>query len=173
MEITSDTIVTFGQLLSVIFCGRNLALLGAFLAAALAGWGSAKGVGIVGQAGTGLLTEDPSLFGKVLILEALPGTQGIYGLITAFLIMVKIGALGTPVELTYAQGGYLFLAAMPIALVGHFSAIHQAKVAAAGVSLIAKQKNEIGKAITNAALVETYAIFALLVSLLLIAFFNV
>ena len=126
MVITSDTIVTFGQLLSVIFCGRNLALLGAFLAAALAGWGSAKGVGIVGQAGTGLLTEDPSLFGKVLILEALPGTQGIYGLITAFLISGqdrRVDSRGAD----YAQGGYLF-SRLCYSSRRTFLAIHQAKV---------------------------------------------
>ena len=85
------------SLLMQIFSGQNLALLGAALAAGLAGWGSAKGVGIVGQASTGLLTEDPGKFGKALILQALPGTQGIYGLITAFIILFKIGILGTPV----------------------------------------------------------------------------
>lgn len=163
---------TFGQLIGMIFTGNNIALLGAFLAAGLAGWGSAKAVGMVGQAATGLLTEDPSLFGKVLLLEALPGTQGIYGLITAFMIMLKLGVIGTPVDITIAQGGYLLMASLPIAIVGHFSAIHQAKVAVAGVHMIAKQKDEVVKPITNAALVETYAIFALLVSLLLIGFFN-
>ena len=167
------TPTTFGELFGMIFTGQNLALLGAFLAAGLAGWGSAKGVGMVGQAGSGLLTEDPSLFGKVLLLEALPGTQGIYGLITAFLIMVKIGIIGTPIDLTIAQGGYMLMASLPIAIVGHASALHQAKVAVAGVNLIAKQKDEVGKATTNSALVETYAIFALLVSLLLIGFFRV
>ena len=163
----------FTQLLSTIFSGYNLAILGAFLATALGGMGSAKGVGMVGQAASGLLSEDPTQFGKMLILQALPGTQGIYGMITAFFIMFKIGTLGTPVDLTLAQGGFLLVAAMPIAIVGYFSAIHQAKVAVTGVSLIAKQKNEIGKAITSAALVETYAIFALLVSLLMIAVMKV
>lgn len=169
MEIT-----TFGQYLANALNGTNLAILGVFLAAALAGWGSAKGVGIVGQAASGLLSEDPNMFGKTLLLVALPGTQGIYGLITAFLVMVKIGVTsGSPIDLTFAQGGYLFLACMPIAIVGHFSAIHQGKVAASGINLIAKQKAASGKAITNAALVETYAIFALLVSLLLIIFMKV
>lgn len=168
MEIT-----TFSQFFATIFTGYNLAMFGAFIAAAFAGWGSAKGVGMVGQAASGLLAEDPTQFGKTLILQALPGTQGIYGLITAFLIMAKAGTLGTPLDLTLAQGGYLFIAALPIALVGYFSAIHQAKVSCTGVSLIAKQKNEVGKAITAAALVETYAIFALLVSLLMIIFLKV
>ena len=113
------------------------ASVGAALAAGLAGWGSAKGVGIVGQASTGLLTEDPGKFGKALILQALPGTQGIYGLITAFIILFKIGILGTPVQLTVAQGGYFLMASLPIAIVGYFSAIHQGRVAAAGIHLIA------------------------------------
>ena len=158
------------SLLMQIFSGQNLALLGAALAAGLAGWGSAKGVGIVGQASTGLLTEDPGKFGKALILLALPGTQGIYGLITAFIILFKIGILGTPVQLTVAQGGYFLMASLPIAIVGYFSAIHQGRVAAAGIHLIAKRPDEVGKAITSAALVETYAIFAVLVSLLSVLF---
>ena len=80
--------------METIFSGLNLALLGAALAAGLAGMGSAKGVSLVGDAASGLLTEDPSKFGKALILEALPGTQGIYGLITAVLIIIKLNLLG-------------------------------------------------------------------------------
>ena len=158
------------MLMQSILTGQNLALLGAGLAAALAGMGSAKGVGMVGEAASGLLTEDPSKFGKVLILQALPGTQGIYGLITAFLIIFKIGVLGTPVELTVGQGAYFLMAALPIAIVGFYSAIKQARVAISGVNLISKRADEVGKAITSAALVETYAIFAVLVSLLLVLF---
>jgi len=157
----------------VIFTGQNLALLGAALAAALSGMGSAKGVGLVGEAASGLLTEDPSKFGKALILQALPGTQGIYGLITAFLIIFKIGVLGTPVELSVAQGAYFLMASLPIALVGYYSAIKQGRVAASGVNLIAKRPDEIGKAITSAALVETYAIFAVIVSILMVLFAKV
>lgn len=156
-----------------IFSGNNIAIIGAAVAAIFSGMGSAKGVGIVGQASAGLLTEDPSKFGKALLLQALPGTQGIYGLITAFLIIMKIGLFGTPVDLTVAQGGYFLMASLPIAVVGYFSAIHQAKVAAAGINLIAKRPDEVGKAITASALVETYAIFALLVSLLPILFYTV
>lgn len=157
----------------MLFTGQNLALLGAGLAVMLAGIGSARGVSMVGEAASGLLTEDPSKFGKVLILQALPGTQGIYGLITAFLIVFKIGLLGTPAALTVSQGTYFLMAALPIAIVGYFSAIKQAKVAVSGVNLIAKRPDEVGKAITSAALVETYAIFAVLVSLLLVLFAKV
>lgn len=161
------------EIIAGIFSGRNIALFGAALAAGLAGMGSARGVGMVGEAASGLLTEDPSKFGKALILQALPGTQGIYGLITAFLIIFKIGILGTPVDLTVAQGAYFLMAALPIAVVGFYSALKQAKVAAAGMNLIAKRPDEVGKAITSAALVETYAIFAVLISLLLVLFAKV
>lgn len=161
------------EILSAIFSGQNLALLGAGLAAVFAGMGSAKAVGMVGEAASGLLSEDPSKFGKTLILQALPGTQGIYGLITAFLILFKIGLLSTPVELSTAQGAYFLFAALPIAVVGYQSAIKQGRVAMSGVHLLAKRPDEVGKAITSAALVETYAIFAVLVSLLLVLFAKV
>ena len=161
--------MTFTKLLSDLFTGTNLALIGAAIAAILAGLGSAKGVGIVGEAGAGLLAEDPSKFGKTLILQALPGTQGIYGLITAFLIIFKMNILsGTMPGLSFGEGMFYFVAGLPIAVVGYFSAIRQGRVAAAGISLIAKRPKESGKAITSAALVETYAIFAVLVSLLLV-----
>ncbi len=164
--------MTFTDFLSTVITGNNLALAGAAIAAIVSGMGSAKGVGMVGEASAGLLSEDPSLFGKALILQALPGTQGIYGLITAFVIILKIGLLGTPVTLDIAEGALLFFAAFPIAIVGYFSAIKQARVAAAGINLIAKRPDEVGKAITSSALVETYAIFALLVSLLPVLFFT-
>ena len=157
-------------MLKEIFTGNNLALLGAFLAVSLSGWGSAKGIGIVAQSASGLLSENPGMFGKALVLEALPATQGIYGLITAFLIIFKLEILGgTPVQATVTEGIYLLVASLPIALVGLISAQHQGKVAAAGISLIAKREEETGKAIVNAVLVETYAIFAVLVSLLLVS----
>ena len=163
--------MTFGDFLATVFTGNNLALLGAALAAILAGMGSAKGVGLVGEAASGLLAEDPSKFGKTLILQALPGTQGIYGLITAFLIIFKLGILsGAPIVLTVEQGAYYLVAGLPIAIVGFFSAIKQGRVAASGISLLAKRPKEVGKAITSAALVETYAIFAVLVSLLMVLF---
>ena len=163
--------MTFSEMLLTIFTGNNIALFGAALAAILPGMGSAKGVGMVGEAAAGLVSEDPSKFGKALILQALPGTQGIYGLITAFLIIFNMGILsGNVATLTVAQGGYYLAAALPIAIVGYFSAVKQARVATAGISLLAKRPKEVGKAITSAVMVETYAIFAVLVSLLMVLF---
>ncbi len=147
--------------------GLVLALLGAACAVVFAGIGSAKGVGLAGQASAGLLSEDPSMFGKVLILQLLPGTQGLYGFLIAILVLVNVKILGgSPVTLTWQQGAYYFVACMPIAIAGLFSAIHQGKVAAAGVSLVAKKPDQVGKAITMASLVEFYAILPFLISLL-------
>lgn len=152
--------------------GLFFAILGAAFAAGFAGIGSARGVGIAGEAGAGLLTEKPELFGKVLLLQILPGTQGLYGFIVALLLLNKIGLIGgTPVELTWTQGLIFFAAALPMAIAGYFSAVYQGRVAASAVSMIAKDSSQTAKGMALAALVETYAVLALLVSIL--AIFNI
>lgn len=152
--------------------GLFFAILGAAFAAGFAGIGSARGVGIAGEAGAGLLTEKPELFGKVLILQILPGTQGLYGFIVALLLLNKIGLIGgTPAILTWSQGLSFFAAALPMAIAGYFSAVYQGRVAASAVSMIAKDSTQTAKGMTLSALVETYAVLALLVSIL--AVFNI
>ena len=147
--------------------GMSFAVIGAVLAALLAGIGSARGVGMVGEAAAGLISEDPSKFSKALVLQLLPGTQGLYGLLTTVLVLSQLGILGgAPIDLTLAEGLMYFGACMPIAIVGYFSAIAQARTAVAGVGIIAKKPDQNGKAITMSAMVETYAILALLVSIL-------
>ena len=145
--------------------GLALAVLGAAVAALLSGIGSAKGVGIVGEAAAGVVSK----FSKVLLLQLLPGTQGLYGLLTAVLLLSRIGVIGAgAVDLTLTQGLLFFAAGLPIGLVGLFSAIAQGKAAAAGVGIVAKNPDESGKGIIMAAMVETYAILALLVSILIL-----
>ena len=148
--------------------GMAFAILGAALAASLAGWGSAKGVGIVGQAAAGVVSEEPGLFAKVLILQLLPGTQGIYGLLVAFITLSRVGVLGgTPVDNTAT--GLMYLAAcLPMAFVGLGSGIHQGKTSAASIGIVAKREDQFGKAMLFPAMVETYAILALLISILAI-----
>ena len=150
--------------------GEVLACFGAAIAAGLAGIGSAVGVGIAGQAGAGVVSEDPNKFSKVLVLQALPGTQGIYGLLIAFIIMVKIGLLGGDgvVELTVAQGWSIFASAIAMGIVGLISAISQGKAAASSIMLVGKKPNELSKGMLFAAMVETYAVLALLISFLMI-----
>jgi V/A-type H+-transporting ATPase subunit K len=149
--------------------GISLAVLGAAFAALFAGIGSAKGVGLVGEAAAGVVSVDPGKFSKALILQLLPGTQGLYGLLTSILLLSRIGVIGgTPAELTTAQGLMFFAACLPIAIVGLFSGIAQGRAAAAGMGIVAKKPEHSGKGIIMAAMVETYAILALLVSILLI-----
>ncbi len=153
--------------------GLVFAIVGAALAALMSGIGSAKGVGMVGEAAAGLISEDPAKFTKVLILQILPGTQGLYGFITAIMVMIKIKLLsGTPVDLTPAQGLQVLAACLPMAFVGYFSALRQARVAASGVSVVAKKPAEQSKAMVLAAMVETYAVLALLISILFVLRLN-
>lgn len=148
--------------------GIFFAVLGMALASLLPGWGSARGVGAGGQAAAAALADEPSLFGRVLVLQLLPGTQGIYGLLIAFITMANIGLLGSPVSMSLAKGLCYLGACLPIAVVGYFSAAHQAKVSVASINLIAKRPDQFGKAILFPIMVETYAILALLISILAI-----
>lgn len=149
--------------------GIALAIIGAACASLFAGIGSAKGVGLVGEAAAGVVSVDPNKFSKVLILQLLPGTQGLYGLLTAIILLSRVGIIGgSPVELTTAQGLAFLAASLPIAIVGLISAIFQGKTAAAGVGITAKKPEHNGKGIIMAAMVETYAILALLISILMI-----
>lgn len=147
--------------------GIVFALLGAAIAVLLAGCGSAIGVGIAGQAAAGVITEDPSKFGKVLIMQLLPGTQGIYGLLVGFIVLSKFGLLGGGAdEITLATGLCALAACLPIGIVGLVSGKYQGKTAAAAIGIVAKKPDQFGKAMLFPAMVETYAILALLISIL-------
>ena len=146
--------------------GMVFALIGAVLSTALAGIGSAWGVGVAGQAAAGVVSEDPDQFAKVLILQLLPGTQGIYGLLVTFITLSNIGILGgQPITDTNTGLMYLF-ACLPIAIVGLVSAFHQGKTSVASIGIVAKKPDQFGKAMLFPAMVETYAILALLISIL-------
>lgn len=146
--------------------GIVLALTGAALAALFAGIGSAIGVGIAGEAAAGVVTEDPNKFSKVLVLQLLPGTQGIYGLLIGFITLTQIGIMGGSADISVVKG-FLYLAAcLPMAFVGLMSAIKQGKASVASIGLVAKRPEQFGKAMIFPAMVETYAILALLISIL-------
>ena len=147
--------------------GTVWALLGVALAVVLSGCGSAYGVGVAGQAAAGVVTEDPSKFAKVLIMQLLPGTQGIYGLLVAFVTLSRIGILGGS-EPELVKGLLIFAACLPIGIVGLVSAIHQGRTSVAAIGIVAKKPEQFGKAMLLPAMVETYAILALLVSILAI-----
>lgn len=149
--------------------GILLALGGACIAIIFGGIGSSIGVGGVGRAATGLLAEDGSKFGQALILEALAGSQAIYGFLVAILILQKIGFVGgTPAALSFEAGFALMLASLPVAFCGMVSAIFQGRVAAGGLAILAKDSTRATQGIILASLVETFAILGLLISILIL-----
>ena len=147
--------------------GLVYALLGAAVAVFLAGAGSSIGVGIAGRAAAGVVSEDPGKFAKVLIIQLLPGIQGIYGLLVGFITLSKIGLLGGNAAALDPKTGLLILAAcLPVGIVGLISGKAQGQTAAAAIGVVAKKPDQFGKAMLFPAMVETYAILALLISIL-------
>ena len=149
--------------------GTIFSLLGAALAVGLAGSGSARGVGVAGEAAAGVVAEDPNKFGKVMVLQLLPGTQGIYGLIIGFITLSQTGVIGGDGNISIAKGLVYLCACLPIAIAGYFSAISQGRVSAASIGTVAKKPDQFGRAMIFPIMVETYAILALLVSILAIS----
>ena len=150
------------------FDGQALAFLGSAIAVAMCCVGSAKGTGMAGEAATGVVSESPENFSKCLILQVLPGTQGLYGLVAWFMVMLNVGVFGGSPVSSVQQGMAYFAACMPIAFGGLLSAIAQGRVAASSVNIVAKRPEESTKGIILCGIVEFYAILSLLASILLV-----
>ena len=151
--------------------GLAIGLLGAGLAACMACAGSAVGTGIAGEAGAGLITEEPEKFGKAMVLQVIPGTQGLYGLVVFFVAIMQMGLLdGSAANLSFVDGCRYFAACMPIAIGGLVSAIGQGKVAASSVNLLAKNPDHWAKGMILCIIVEFYAILSLLASMMMLLF---
>jgi len=154
------------------FGGLALALLGSGLAVGLSCVGSAKGTGIAGEAGTGLLCEDPSKSGKVMVLQLLPGTQGLYGMVVWFFALIRMNFMGNAAavagSMTVQQGLAYFAACMPMAIGGLLSAIAQGRVAAGSINILAKKPDDWSKGLILCGIVEFYAILSLLASMLML-----
>jgi V/A-type H+/Na+-transporting ATPase subunit K len=154
-----------------MFTAAVLVFLGASISALFGFIGSTIGMGNAGRASTAILAERPELFGKIMIMTALPGSQGIYGFVGAFLILNASGLMGgadAMSSLTVSQGLQYLIVGIPIGISGLLSGIYQGLVAANGITTIAKDDTLSGKAIILAALVETWAIFGLLIGFILL-----
>lgn len=152
-----------------LFGGLAIAFLGAGLAAGLCCVGSAKGTGLVGESAAGLLANSPEHFSKCLILQVLPGTQGLYGLVIWFFALLQIGIFGGGgVSVSITQGLTILVACLPMGIGGWLSAIAQGRVAASAIGIIAKKPNDWSKGIILCVTVEFYAILSLLASILML-----
>jgi len=155
--------------LILFMVGLFLAITGAAICVVGAGIGSIMGVGRAGQAGSGVVSEEPEKFGKVLLLQALPSTQGIYGFIGTFWVIIKLGLLsGNMPDITWQTGLMIFVACLPVTINGLISSLYQAKVSVSGMNILVKQPQDAGKGVIMAAMVETYAVLGLLATILLI-----
>jgi V/A-type H+-transporting ATPase subunit K len=148
--------------------GMGWAIFGGILAVMLGGIGSAKGIRIAAVQGAGVMSEKPELFGKLLVLMALPGTQGFYGLIVAIMISLQTGLMAGEVAVSPLTGLSLLAIGLCTGVVLWLSAVNQGQTSAASINLTAKKPEESGRAIILPALVETYAVVALLAAILLI-----
>ncbi|MBN1899915.1 V-type ATP synthase subunit K [Candidatus Sumerlaeota bacterium] len=162
----NDIVTSGGSTLGMAF-----ALLGAGLTLALGGVGSSIGVGLAGMTAAGVITEDPKKFGKLIPFVALPGTQGVYGLLLFFYVCrqkLLFWTSTTPVYPTMDQGFELFFVGLAAGIVLLVSAIYQGKVAAATIGVIAKKPEQLGKSLILPAFVETYAVLALVSAILIL-----
>ncbi|OPY79221.1 MAG: V-type sodium ATPase subunit K [Syntrophorhabdus sp. PtaU1.Bin153] len=151
--------------------GRGFCYGGAGLAFGLAGAGSAWGIAIASHSAAGVMREKPELFGRMLVMIALPGTQGFYGFISAILMMTQTGLIGGNVlKITLGTGLALFFVGLGEGLALLVSAIKQGEASAAGISLLARRPEAAGRAILFPAFVETYAVVSLLATILFIIF---
>lgn len=165
---TTNSTGIMEQILSGSY-GIAYAILGAAIAISFGCAGSAIGVASVASVGSGLMRERADLYGKILLLVVMPGTQGIYGFLGAFWVMLKLNILsGDPTLISNGIGLSILWSSLPVGLAGFVSGIYQGKVAAAGIGVIAKDQSNLGKSIILSAMVETYAVLGLLVTILLI-----
>ena len=152
--------------------GMALALAGAGSAVLLAGIGSAIGINTASKSATAILSEKPERYGQFFIMVVLPGTQGFYGFLAAFIVMLKLNFFGgTVVDVSPEMGMKILTACMPIAFAGLVSAIYQGKVASAGILMAGKKPELAFKAgVVFAVMVEVYAILGLLATLFMLQF---
>lgn len=150
--------------------GMTWALMGAAFAAIGGGIGSAIGITTISNTASGIVTEDSEKFGRVLPLAAMPGTQGIYGLITAILVLqfFEILLQDTAPNIPGELGFKIFLSCLPVAVLCLVTAIYQGMTAVGAAGMVARRSEDSGKALIFPALVETYAVFALIATILML-----
>lgn len=148
--------------------GIDWALLGGGLAAIMGGIASAIAITIASATVSGIVTEDGEKFGKLLPIAAMPGTQGVYGFIAAVLVLIFFNLLGGTADLTGREGFSVFLACLPVMVLCTVTAIYQGKTGATAAAIVARRSEDSGKALIFPALVETYAVLSLIVTVLML-----
>jgi len=137
-------------------CGIALSII-------LSGIGSAKGASMIGKAAAALISEQPEKFGQSLVLQMMSASQGLYGFIVSFLIFMNLdSAVPFDSALRYLVAGVI------MGLSGYLTAIQQSIAATAGIQILAKKPEHSTKGVLYSAMIETYAIFAFVISVLIV-----
>lgn len=157
--------------------GYVIAMIGIALCVLLCGVGSAIGLYKTGTAAAGVLSENPKLFGKVMVLVLLPATQGIYGFIVALIASNQLATIQEALIVNeavagaggmVAEGWAIFGAVLPMTVSGLFTGIFQGRSAVNCIYAVGKQETLGGKLILYPAMIEFYAILGLLISMILV-----
>lgn len=143
--------------------GLIFAVIGMALVVTFPGIGSAKGVGMVGEAASGLIVDEPDKFGKSLILQLLPASQGLYGFVVAIMILGNLS-----LDMSLQQGLFILAATLPMMIVGYPSALSQARISAAGIMILRQNEEQMTKTIIYTVMVETYALLAFVSSIIIL-----
>ncbi|MDD5778289.1 MAG: V-type ATP synthase subunit K [Candidatus Thermoplasmatota archaeon] len=146
-------------------------MVGCMIAVAVAGIASAFGLAFAGSSAVAVTAEKPELFGRLLVLQVLPMTQSVYGLLIAVLLMMGAGLLGgsAAVDLSNSAFGLGGIAiGLVVGLTG-ISAIGQGMVASSSISAVGRNPEVAARGIIFTVMPETIAIFGLLVAILLMA----
>jgi V/A-type H+-transporting ATPase subunit K len=146
--------------------GVDWAMMGAAIGAILGGIGSAIGITYASSTVAGILSADDTKFGQLLPIAAMPGTQGIYGFITAVLVLIFFNLLDGTGQVEAHTGVQIFFACLPVGFICLFSGIYQGRTGMASAGIIAADKQ--APALIFPALVETYAVLALIVTILML-----
>ena len=148
--------------------GMIMALAGVAISAVLGPIGSSIGMAKAGKAAAGVLPEKPELYGRALVIQALPGTQAIYDFLVAVLFLSSLGIVGGDLATLTAYEGFAYLfAALPVSIVGIVSGVFQGQVAASAITMAGKDANLATRGMILAAMVETSQLLALLVTVLI------
>lgn len=117
-----------------------------------------------------MIAVRPEKFGKAIVFQAVPQTQGMYGLLVAVLILLSTGVIGGGTEGVPLPLGLAALGAGLAAGIAGLSAIGQGIAASAGIAATAERDEAMGKSLIFAVIPETQAIYGLLVAILIMAF---
>jgi V/A-type H+-transporting ATPase subunit K len=176
--VLAETPVIYGLLVSLFIImnassvndfNTSISLLGSGLSVGLTGLFSGLGIGIAGSAAIGAISEREDLFGKSLIFTVLPESIVIYGLLVSIVIIRGVGLLGgaIPHHIDSASAYTSLLSSVIICVTGG-SGYYLGKTGAKAISSLLKDEDSFGKSIVFVVLIESIAIYGLLVSILLL-----